>query len=541
MKCIVIGSGPSGTNAALTLLRRGKAVELWDVGRQETDFPHPAEDFHGLKRVLEDPQEYFLGARFEALLPPNSDDLLRYPPSRKFLLEPDDPSWPFAGEAFRPFASFSQGGLGLGWGANAVSYDDDDLQEWPIGGADLREAYAESCRRLPLAGADDRLSQYFPGVTINQPAVRLSGHDANLLTSFERRAAAIQRWAHITIGRARIAVVNAPDQASACRYCGRCLWGCPNGSLYNPATMTLPECQRYTGFAYRPGRMVLSLEATGGRISGIRYLDLETRRMMSEPCSAVFLAAGALQSGGIFLRSLQRDGGLTEADGVRERTQSVMDTTVVKMPYIQLRSVGAREEGEQFQFNRLIVAHRKARAGTWPTHCHGEIVSLNSLVYHPLIESIPLGSRLAMKLFARFKPALGVVTWFFPDKPVPGNGISILPDPGSPTGDRLHIHYRESEEKEAYILETMRDTRRALGMLGCVPWRPIRAPAGAGIHYAGTVPMGAGLRCSDPCGRSNAYRNLYLCDGAAFPSLPSKSITLTLIANAIRVASLADV
>jgi choline dehydrogenase-like flavoprotein len=133
------------------------------------------------------------------------------------------------------------------------------------------------------------------------------------------------------------------------------------------------------------------------------------------------------------------------------------------------------------------------------------------------------------------------VTYFFPDCPVPGNGLSIRPDPSSPTGDRLHIDYREHDAKHALIRETLRDTRRALLRLGCLPWQPQLVEPGGGIHYAGTVPMGNGPLCSDPFGRANAYRNLYLCDGAAFPTLPSKSITLNLVAHAIRVADRAEV
>jgi len=539
MKCVVVGSGPSGTNAALTLLRRGLNVEMWDTGRQDADFPHPEASFHGLKGVVPDPQEYFLGKRFEALLPPGSGELLRYPPARSFLVGTDDPYWPYVGDDFKPFLSFSRGGLGVGWGANAVSYDDDDMRDWPISFRDLEPGYAEACRRLPIAAAADDLSRYFPGITPNQPPVRMNRHDASLLSNFSRRASRIERWRHIQLARARIAAVTESDPPSTCRYCGRCLWGCPSGSLYDPAKSTLAECLKHPRFTYKPDRMVLSLEARDSKIIGIRYLALDTVQEKTESCDAVFLAAGALQSGGIFLRTLRRDPAFSDGQIQVDKTHSVLDTTVVKIPYIFLRQVGMKQEEEQFQFNRLIIAHRKPRNGDWPMHCHGEVLSLNTLIYHPLIESIPLGSQLAMKTFARLHAALGVVTYFFPDRPVPGNGLSIVGDRDSPTGDRLHIHYKEAEDKQAMIRETVSDNGRALMMLGCLPWQPQIAPAGGGIHYAGTVPMGDGPLCSDPSGRANAYRNLYLCDGAAFPSLPSKSITFNLVANAIRVATLA--
>jgi choline dehydrogenase-like flavoprotein len=64
----------------------------------------------------------------------------------------------------------------------------------------------------------------------------------------------------------------------------------------------------------------------------------------------------------------------------------------------------------------------------------------------------------------------------------------------------------------------------------------VRSPAGGGIHYAGTVPMGDGPARCDATGRSNLLRNVYVADGAAFPSLPSKSITMSLAAHATRVA-----
>ena len=139
-----------------------------DAGREDPNFPEPEASFHGLKSALPDPQEYFLGKRFEALLPPGSGELLRYPPARNFLVGSDDPYWPYVGDGFKPFLSFARGGLGVGWGANAVSYDDDDLEDWPIGFADLASSYDEARRRLPIAGADDALSPYFPGAGPNQ-------------------------------------------------------------------------------------------------------------------------------------------------------------------------------------------------------------------------------------------------------------------------------------------------------------------------------------------------------------------------------------
>ncbi|MBI4056122.1 MAG: GMC family oxidoreductase [Elusimicrobia bacterium] len=542
MTCVVIGSGPSGTQTALTLLKRGKRVELWDVGRKESPFPNPEATFHELKSVLQDPQEYFLGRNFETLLPPDAGELFRYPSARSFLLEESDTAWPFATGLFRPFISLAQGGLAAGWGANALSYDEDDLQDWPIHFSDLSDAYAETFRRIAVAGPqEDDLSSFFPGLRITQPAVHLSLHDQTLLKTYQNRRGRFQKKWGLHLGQARLAVVNDSHSTNACRYCGRCLWGCPYSALYNPAQVTLMECQKYPHFSYKGDRLVLSMEVSQGKVTGVRYRDMLAGEERVEPCERVFLAAGALQSGAIFLRSLKNDERVLSGQIRGTRTHSVMDTRVIKIPYLQLRSVGNGEESNQFQLNRLILAHRKSWDGAWPSHIHGEVLSLNTLLYHPLVESIPLGSRASLKLFFHLKPALGVISLFFPDKQWKDNGLSLETAPDSLTGDRVRVHYQEPDKKEEYIRNVVQDVRSAFVRMGCIPWGGLKGRPGAGIHYAGTIPMGEGPLCVDTRGRSHAFENLYVADGAAFPSLPSKSITTTLMAHAIRVATLAQV
>jgi len=77
-------------------------------------------------------------------------------------------------------------------------------------------------------------------------------------------------------------------------------------------------------------------------------------------------------------------------------------------------------------------------------------------------------------------------------------------------------------------------------MLGCIvpPGMIHVRPMGASVHYAGTIPMSSekvSFTVSRSC-RSHDFHNLYIVDGAAFPCLPAKNITFTLMANAVRVA-----
>jgi choline dehydrogenase-like flavoprotein len=488
--------------------------------------------FHDLKTRLADPVTHLLGADLRALIPPAAPELLRYPPSRQFLASSDDALGSFEADSFFPYGSFAKGGLANGWGANALGYDQNDLSEWPVSFSDMEAAYKTVCSRIPVAGPlDDDLTPHLQGIYPSQSPVRLSAADQRLLQTYQRKRQSLEK-SGVKIGLARLAVITGSARIDACDYCDRCLWGCPRDSIYNPSASTLKECEASSAFRYVPGRMVLSMLTTETRISGICYLDTATQEIREESCDLVFLAAGALQTGAIFLRTLK----IARADLAAE-TDGLMDTAIVKIPFVALRHIGQPADPRSFQFNRLIVG-LVDESSQWPHYLHGELLHLTSLIYHPLIERMPFDSRLSKKLFFALRSALGVATLFFPDRITPGNR-QVLVDHGGRWA-KVGLRYQETADKENYIRRSVSRIRSALWRLGCVPKGVIRSPSGGGIHYAGTVPMGKGPKRCDAAGRSNLFSNLYIADGAAFPSLPSKSITISLAAHATRVAHSAD-
>ena len=276
MRTVVVGGGVSGAHAALTLLERGHDVELWDVGRDEAGFAEPGTGFHEWKTRLADPVAQFLGPDLGALIPPATAELLRYPPSRQFLASPEDPLWSFESDGFSPYASFAKGGLANGWGANALSFDADDIAEWPVSISEMDAAYRTVYQRIRVAGPiDDDLTSHLAGVYPSEPPVRLFDADERLLQSYERRKLKLAK-SGIRVGRARMAVMTDASRHNACDYCERCLWGCPKAAIYNPRLTTLAECEANRGFRYMSGRLVLSLLSQ--RTTGSPASDISTRR-----------------------------------------------------------------------------------------------------------------------------------------------------------------------------------------------------------------------------------------------------------------------
>ena len=79
---------------------------------------------------------------------------------------------------------------------------------------------------------------------------------------------------------------------------------------------------------------------------------------------------------------------------------------------------------------------------------------------------------------------------------------------------------------------------RCVRSLSCIPIRRIDPGHGASIHYGGTFPMTRDERelTTTPDGLLRGTRNIYLADGSVFPYLPAKPLTLSLMANADRIA-----
>ena len=68
------------------------------------------------------------------------------------------------------------------------------------------------------------------------------------------------------------------------------------------------------------------------------------------------------------------------------------------------------------------------------------------------------------------------------------------------------------------------------------------APPGRGFHSGGTFPMttspcAAGPFHSDILGRPAGLQRIHIVDSAIFPSIPATTITLSVMANARRIAS----
>lgn len=528
----VVGSGPSAVHFARAALARGWQVTMLDVGRSAAAPVRPEDGFLGLKRHLDDPAEYFLGPHHEGVLFPGSADEYYGFPAHKLYIFEGLAGVDVRARGFEPLSSFARGGLAEAWTGGSFPFNDDELAAFPFGWDELAPHYADVARAIGVGGLDDDLARFVPVHDALAAPLDLSEHAGELMGRYERVKGALNAKLGVWMGRTRAAVLrDALGDRPGCSYLGRCLWTCPQGSLYTPS-MTLAELEGHPNFSYAPERLVTHLEL--GEDGAPR--ELVARRLDGSGEERVraeryVFAAGTLSSARLFLASLRRAGRATP------RLEGLMDNRQVLVPFVNLARIGAGWSADSYQYHQLSMGIEGERP---EEYVHGLVTTLSTALIHPIVQGLPFDLATSTWIFKNLHGALGLVNVNLHDTRRAHNAIELEPE-GPHGGSRLAVSYAPPADEPARLARALKRVRKALWKLGCVvpPGMAHERPMGASVHYAGTLPMareGGALTTTPDC-ESRDIEGLWLVDGSTFPFLPAKNLTFTLMANAARVAT----
>jgi choline dehydrogenase-like flavoprotein len=531
-RLLVVGSGASGVHLALTALERGFEVTLVDAGFPRASRPEPDASIDQLKDRLPDPVGYFLGPGGEGVAyPATKPSYYAHPPSKSYVFRVPD-RFATRSSNMEPVFSFARGGLAEAWTAGAYAFNPDDLREFPIPFGEMSDAYRTVIRRIGVGGERDDLEARIPFDAEYQPSLPLDPHSERLLERYRARRGRLLA-AGFRLGRSRVATLSrAHGGRPACTQLGRCFWGCPTDAIYSPA-VTLAECERHPKFRYCPGLLATHFSiGADGRVSRIHAEEVDTGAPREFEADVFALAAGALATSKLVLDSIHRQTGRIE------RLGGLMDNRQVHVPFLTPGMIGRPVSTASYQFHHLAFG---LDAPDPTEYVHGQITTLKAAAIHPIVQSLPLDSRSALALFRALRAGLGLANVNLHDRRRPESHVTIRPIDGPRT--ELLVNYVDDPAEPAAIAAAVSRLRRSLRELGSiVPARMTRVlPKGVSVHYAGTIPMasGGGLSCTPDC-RVRDFPNLIVGDGASFPFLPAKNLTLTLMANAHRIATRLD-
>jgi hypothetical protein len=420
--------------------------------------------------------------------------------------------------------SLAKGGLSNVWGAAMMPFLDDDLDEWPFKGSALAPHYAAVLELTGLAACHDNLETLFPLYTNNFTELRPSRQSQQLLERMERNREALARIG-IRFGRSRLAVRGTlPSVQGGCNYCRLCMYGCPYGYIYTSAD-SVAQMLANPNFSYQPGVVIDQVResAQGAEVLGH---DRATQRPLAWRGSRAFLAAGAIATTGILLRSL----------GAYEQTAWLRDSQYFLVPLVLLRKVRGATREWLHALSQVFLEISEPRGRD--TTAHVQIYSNNDLISQAVAGTFgPLRRPLSF-LVRDFQERLLVAQGFIHSRH--SSRIAVCLRQNQPAGpERLELRAELNPVARGRVRKLVFRLCKQARRLGAMPL-PLMlkiAEPGRSFHSGGSFPMSTEPRGfqTDLLGRLPGWTRVHAVDATVFPSIPATTITFSAMANAHRI------
>jgi choline dehydrogenase-like flavoprotein len=520
---LIIGSGPAAAGAALALTRRGgQDIAVIDIGTQlEARQRRVVDAMAALDR------SQWAGSDVAAIsLQPVGTARGSLPEKRSYGSD-----FPFRnvgqldgvdskGRANRLVVSGAYGGFSNVWGAQTMPWSAPTFDRWPIKWSEMQPHYRSVLDEVPLTGVDDDLSELFPLLVDAQHPPKIAERSRIVLERYRTRRSTMR--AHgITVGMARLAL-----ESQSCVRCGLCMTGCPYSLIYS-ASHTLDRLRAAGRISYRPGLMAYRIEERAGRPFA-EFRDLASGGIERVEADRIFVACGAIGTTRLILGSLGHYG----------RDVSLSESVQFVLPALSSRAAVDPRAEDNFTLNQFNVVVDTDGGGLNLSQVHFYPYNPVFLAALPTFLQAGFARTMTTSLLRRLSVGLGYLpSWESPRMHVVAEsaGEAMLPT--------LTISGEDGSRFPPMLRTVMRRLLRAAPGLDLWPALPrmVLSPAGKSYHYGGSFPHadgeGRSVLETDRQGRLRAWENVHLVDASVFPTVAATTFTLTIMANAHRIAT----
>ena len=507
----IIGAGPAGTTAAMTLLERGWQVDMLEAGTDPPHYSQPGGNYADLRRHDSAQWRWQLGSGWSGM--EGDSPKFRVPAYARMFTDYADANRIASDGSFKIAGMIAPGGMSNAWGCGVAAFTVEELGVLAAVRGEMDEAYARIASRIGISGAADDALTLDTGVDAwAQPAIPMDDLCQALWARRERLGDEVR------LGRTRVAVVSrAHKDRQPCDLSGMCLWGCVRQATWS-AAQDLRRLQRMPGFRLLGSRRVECLTQDAGQWR-VQWIG-EGGDRHGHRARVVFLAAGTLATTAIALRSLRAP------PSVRLR---LLSNPTAAYSWLLPRMLG-RAPAQSFGLAQLSLMVTGLQCDE---PAHGNLFSTGGLPVREFLPHLPLAPDASLKLLRSLLPSMLVGNLFLPG--------SLSRHEAWLAGDgRLMLEGGFDERAAAVFAQAKGHLSRAARSLGAwmVPGSFSRGAPCSALHYAGTLPI---REAPGPfeCGLDGGLSGLpgvYVVDGACLPRLPAKPHTLTLMANAHRIA-----
>lgn len=523
---LVVGSGPAGVACAMALVQKGQHVTMLDAGLELEP-----ERQNVVDRLALQPSRQWQASDVSVLKenmdPDTSGVPLKYVYGSDFPYRNAQQTLALENQGSAVMGSLAKAGFSNAWGAGVLPYTAEELRDWPIDLEDLAPHYRAVLDFVDMSAADDDLSEKYPLYTSRHKLLSPSAQTQALLGDLGKRREKLKRHG-ISFGYSRLAVRAAEKKDKpGCAYCGLCMYGCPYGLIYCSA-QTLDALHQSGKFDYVKGVVCRKVRETSDGEVQVEAQSLESGEPMHFQAQRVFLACGAASTTRVLLESLE----------AFDQPVRMLDSQYFLLPMMRYRATRNVTSEELHTLSQLYLEITNPKLSSHTIHL--SLYTYNEL-FLQAIEKMLGPLRSALGFVARdVAGRLVLCGGYLHSSESPGLELRLSP-PSSGSPAVLHM-------KGGSVRPSRRIVRKLAMQLFAQQWGLKAMPAfpmiqvtlpGRGFHTGGTFPMHrtpSGFQ-SDVWGRPAGMQRVHAVDASVFPAIPSGPITLSVMANAHRIAS----
>jgi len=544
---IVVGSGASGGVAAYALASKGLKVLCLEAGRMI----EPHKDFHTHKYPFKWPYRGNGKPGKYGKLPQGMEWKINEWTENLYTVPQDDPYALAPGAKFTWTRLRAVGGRTLVWGRESGRYGPLDFkpkslqdgfgEDWPISYEDLAPYYDKVETLIGVAGGGEDV--------YNSPA------NKNILPAFRPRCG---EWL-IKKGAAKLgiktvafplAVLSKPyDNRPACHYCGACNFGCDTASRFSTLEVLFPKLQKMKNFTLRTNAAVhrVLLDRSTGKARGVSFIDTTNKLEYEAYGKTVVLGASMVESIRILLNSRTSEfpQGLANSSGTLGRyLMEHVAFNAIQGYFPQLMGQSSTNDDgpganslyiPRYNFGKKNDKFLRGYRFTFYTGC--------GMGPGPGAHLPGFGSAYKKKIKELY-PAGVSIDGYGEGLPFDWNFVEIDPEG---LKDRYGIpqvrFHTNAEYDHAFAMRDemygqMEEILKASGAEVLPHEKKNPYPLGSVTHEAGGARMGDDPKTSvlDKWNSCHDIKNLLVVDAACFTSHPEKSVTLTIMALALRAS-----
>lgn len=500
MKYVVLGSGLSGYSAVLGLCQIGIKPIVIDIGLTSNSNTLGFED---TSRTILAKKKLF-----------NSDHMYKYP------LDKLDIDVEFNSNAYVNYhLSSALGGMSTVWGAGLQPVKiSDELHPPNTLVNELEKAQIEILKKISHNYVPDELDEKYawPIESKNSESIYISNYFSKVKKAYQRKRHSMQ---DILVGFPKLAVKKSGEEFG-CILCGKCLEGCPSGSILNSGT-ELTKLIYANKITYIKG-IVSEIKILEDKKTEIIYTD-EYNNDLSLQTDYVFIGLGPIATPILLLKS-----------NLINRPITVKDSQVFYLVFLRGLISAFKQK---FSLAQLVVTN-KDKIKVDRNHYLSEF-NLSLFEYSKdwddrlgeVLKKIRFNnkvSRFMARIFLKYViSGIGFIA-------TSESGYFIISKDQGKINVRGQLNSETSNNLKIYT-KYINNKMRKIGLIP-IPFNLNKDPIlGGGWHMGSGLPMG-GCKEIDWNSKLDANANIYIIDATSLPEIKPGSHTFSAMVNAYRTA-----